>query len=273
MACSGADARLSTAARTESGLKAMIEKIQHDQAITELKLSRPPVNALDPELVGVLAEDLRQCVEDGAEAVVVSGQPGMFSAGLDVPTLLQLDRDGMAAFWTDFFGLLETIARCRVPVVAALTGHSPAGGTVLALFADYRVMAKGEFRMGLNEVQVGLVVPPLIHRALARLIGDYPAERHLVAGDMIDSAAAVHVGLVDEVADPDAVIERALAWCRRHLALPRHAMLATRELVRADLCRQFDDPDALDIQGFVDGWFQPETQASLKQLVERLKKG
>lgn len=251
----------------------MIEKIQHDQSITELKLNRPPVNALDPELVGTLTAEFRQCVDDGAGAIVLSGQPGMFSAGLDVPTLLQLDRDGMARFWTAFFALLETIARCPVPVVAALTGHSPAGGTVLALFADHRVMAKGEFRMGLNEVQVGLVVPPLIHRALARLIGEHPAERHLVAGDMIDPAAAGHVGLVDELADPDAVIERALAWCRRHLVLPRHAMLATRELVRADLCRQFDDPEALDIQAFVDGWFRTETQATLKQLVERLKKG
>lgn len=249
----------------------MLNRIEHADQIVELNLARPPVNALNAELVSALDEALKAAFETDAAAVVLSGAPGMFSAGLDVPALLPLDRDGMRDFWSRFFGLLGTIAGAPVPVVAALTGHSPAGGTVLGLFADYRVMAEGDFKIGLNEVQVGLVVPPLIHFALARLIGVYPAERHLVAGRMISAGEARGIGLVDELAPVEEVVERALAWCRYHLSLPRHAMLGTRRLTRAELVARADAFEAMNIEGFVDLWFQEETQAALNAMVARLK--
>ncbi|MGY6588271.1 MAG: enoyl-CoA hydratase/isomerase family protein [Wenzhouxiangella sp.] len=250
----------------------MLDIIAHDHGIREIRLARPPVNALNPELVSALDQALVNASNDGVEAVILSGKPGLFSAGLDVPELLQLDRDGMRDFWKRFFGLLATIACSPMPIVAASTGHSPAGGTVLALFADYRVQAEGDYKLGLNEVQVGLVIPPVIHHALARLIGVYPAERHLVAGQMIPASEALAIGLVDELAAADQVVEHALAWCQRHLAMPREALLATRHLCRADLVELFRDPEALDVDGFVEGWFSESTQRTLTQLVERLKK-
>lgn len=250
----------------------MLETIAHDHDVVEIRLDRPPVNALNPALVQALDAAMEEHTRAGAQALVLSGQPGLFSAGLDVPELLTLDEDGMRAFWRDLFALLERVAASPVPVVAALTGHSPAGGTVIALYADYRVQAEGDFRLGLNEVQVGLVVPPVIHQALVRLIGPYPAERHLVAGEMIPAGDALALGLVDEVVAGEQVVATAVAWCQRHLALPRRAMQATRALCRADLAQSFDDARALDLDGFVRGWFSAETQATLQALVERLKK-
>jgi len=249
----------------------MLELHAHEGGIRELRLARPPVNALNPELIATLLEAVRSAQDDGTEALVLSGREGLFSAGLDLPELLALDADGMRAFWGDLFGLLEALACSSIPVVSAITGHSPAGGTVLALFTDYRVQAEGDFRLGLNEVEVGLVVPAVIHRALARLLGPYPAERHLVAGQMITAVEADAIGLVDEQVPVEKVVGRALAWCRFHLALPRHSMQATRALCRADLCAFFDDPTALDIEGFVEGWFSDPTQATLKRVVEQLK--
>src|SRR5699024_3337504 len=157
----------------------MLQNIDHANGIVEIRLDRPPVNALNPALVAELDDAVARAIQDDARALVISGREGLFSAGLDVPELLTLDEQGMRDFWQAFYSLLERIARSPVPIASALTGHSPAGGTVIALFADYRVQAEGEFRLGLNEVQVGLVVPPVIHHALARLIGPYPAERHL----------------------------------------------------------------------------------------------
>ncbi|NDY96867.1 enoyl-CoA hydratase/isomerase family protein [Wenzhouxiangella limi] len=250
----------------------MLETISHDHDVVEIRLDRPPVNALNPALVQALDAAMEEHTRAGAQALVLSGRPGLFSAGLDVPELLTLDEDGMRAFWRDLFALLERVAASPVPVVAALTGHSPAGGTVIALYADYRVQAEGDFRLGLNEVQVGLVVPPVIHQALVRLIGPYPAERHLVAGEMIPAGDALALGLVDEVVAAEQVVDTAVAWCQRHLALPRHAMQATRALCRADLAQSFADARALDVDGFVRGWFSEETQATMQALVERLKK-
>jgi len=249
----------------------MLQNIDHGDGIVELRLDRPPVNALNPALVSELDSAIGKAIDDGARALVISGREGLFSAGLDVPELLGLDEQGMGEFWQALFGLLERIARSPVPIVTALTGHSPAGGTVIALFADYRVQAEGDFRLGLNEVQVGLVVPPVIHRALVRLIGPYPAERHLVAGEMIPAADALNLGMVDELAPPTEVVERSVAWCRALLELPQHSMRATRELCRAELGALFDDRDALAIDAFVAGWFDEQTQATLKQLVERLR--
>ncbi|MEM7054758.1 MAG: enoyl-CoA hydratase/isomerase family protein [Pseudomonadota bacterium] len=250
----------------------MLQIKDHPDGIREIRLTRPPVNALNPELMGELLQTLQASVEAGTQAIVISGKPGLFSAGLDVPELLMLDANGMRAFWTDMFGVLEALARSPIPVATALTGHSPAGGTVIALFTDYRIQAAGNHKLGLNEVQVGLVVPPVIHRALVRLIGAYPAERHLVAGQMIGPDDALAIGLVDEVVAEDQVVTRAIEWCRFHLNLPRHSMQATRTICRADLAKLFDDPDALSLDAFVEGWFQPTTQASLHELVRNLKK-
>jgi enoyl-CoA hydratase/carnithine racemase len=174
-------------------------------------------------------------------------------------------------YWREFFALCGTLARVPIPMVAAVTGHSPAGGAVLALFCDYRVMAEGPFRIGLNEVQVGLIVPEAIQLALRRVVGAWRAERLLVSGAMIESAEALACGFVDEVTGVDQVTQRALHWLGELLALPSHAMLTTRGLARADLVAAYADMEALPLQDFTEAFFHPETQAVLQQLVARLK--
>ncbi len=250
----------------------MLHIENHAENIREIRIARPPVNALNPALMSELRSKLNESFEDGTRAIVLTGAPGLFSAGLDVPELLTLDQDGMRAFWTDLFGVLECMARSPIPVVSAMTGHSPAGGTVIALFTDYRIMADGDFKLGLNEVQVGLVVPKVIHKGLVRLIGAYPAERHLVKGQMISANEALDIGLVDELAPVDQVVQKAIEWCQFHLKLPQHSMQATRTVCREDLVGLFDEADALDLDGFVEFWFNDATQASLKALVASLKK-
>jgi enoyl-CoA hydratase/carnithine racemase len=248
----------------------MIEPIVHDR-ILELKLARPPVNAISPELTRTLLDAIRNAPAQGSRALILSGAPGLFSAGLDVPTLLKLDRSGIIAFWNDFFALMAAIARSPIPIVAAITGHAPAGGAVLAIFCDYRVMASGAYRIGLNEVQVGLTVPEVIQLAYKRLLGTHRAERLMVAGAMVEPAEALAIGLIDEVAAADQVVARALHWCQQHLALPAEAMASTRRFARRDLADLMGDPGRFPVEQFADGWFSSETQASLQALVARLK--
>lgn len=248
----------------------MLDIIQHD-TIRELHLARPPVNALDPTLVRALRESVEAAPRDGMRGLVLSGAVGLFSAGLDVPVLLTIDRPAFRTFWNDFFGLCAALARSPIPVVAAITGHAPAGGAVLAIMCDYRVMARGAFRIGLNEVQVGLSVPDCIQAALRRLVGAYRAERLMVAGAMLESEQAQAIGLVDELVDTDFVVSRALAWLQELLQFPPQAMGETRRLARADLAAVFADPERLPVEEFLDGWFADEAQTVLKGLVERLK--
>ena len=262
----------------EPDMTSHVQILDHGR-VRELRLARPPVNALDPALCRALIAALDAAVAGDADAVVLSGAPGIFSAGLDVPHLLSLgeDRHALHAAWGAFFGAARSLAGLRIPVVAAIAGHAPAGGCVLSLCCDYRVMARSPdparpYAIGMNETQVGLAVPDGAQQLMRRVIGQHRAERLLVAGTMVPAEEAWRIGLVDELAEGDAVVARALAWLEGLLRLPRAPMLQTRALARADLVRALD-PEHLHLDRFVDGWYEPDTQAGLQALMARLGKG
>jgi len=240
--------------------------------VRELRLNRPPVNALSTELISALRKAIEQAPVDGARAVVVSGPPGMFSAGLDIPLLFKCNRDEMTHLWRELYGLMKALASSSIPICAAITGHAPAGGTVIALFCDWRVAARGDFRLGLSEVQVGIALPPVILSALRRQVGARKAERLAVAGLILSPEQSLSVGLVDELAPADEILERALAWCRNLLALPPEAMLATRRRARADLVTLFDQGSEEELHTVLDSWWSEETQGMLHTMVMRLGK-
>src|ERR1700744_6373457 len=176
----------------------MIATIDHGP-IRELRLDRPPVNALTSELIGALRRGLEQASHDGARAIIISGAPGMFSAGLDIRVLVEAGRDDIATLWRELYAMMKAIAASPIPTVAAVTGHAPAGGTVIALFCDRRVAAQGDFKLGLTEVQVGIPLPPVILFALQRLVGARQAERLAVGGLIVSAQEALAAGLVDEL--------------------------------------------------------------------------
>jgi len=240
--------------------------------VRELRLNRPPVNALTSELLSDLGHAIGQAAQEGVRAVILSGLPGRFSGGLDVPLLLTLDESAMSKLWRDLYATLEAIARSPVPIVAAITGHAPAGGTVLALFCDWRVMAEGEYKLGLNEVQVGIPLPPVILGGLRRLVGARRAEYLGVSGSLISPQQALAQGLIDEVVPPDDVVPRALTWCRNMLALPKEAMTLTRREARRDLHALFDSGMDAELTTVIANWWTPATQETLRGLVEKMKK-
>ncbi|MCB1606025.1 MAG: enoyl-CoA hydratase/isomerase family protein [Xanthomonadales bacterium] len=248
----------------------MLNQIEHG-SILELSLARPPVNALNPSLVSVLRGSIADALSAGYRGLILSGAPGIFSAGLDVPTLLTLDRQAMADFWRDFSATMRALATSPIPTVAAITGHSPAGGAVLAIWCDYRVMASGEFRIGLNETQVGLALPAVIARGLQRLVGAYRAERLIVEGALIDPSQALDIGLVDQLSAPENVIADAIGWLQRHLALPPAAFAVNRRICRMDLASCIDQTPTDELDRFLDGWFSAESQDTLRNLVAKLR--
>ncbi len=237
-----------------------------EAGVRELRLARPPVNALDAAFTECLSAAVLEAPSRGARAIVLSGQPGMFSAGLDVPALLRADREGMQRLFRALLAVQSAIARSSVPVIAAITGHAPAGGTVLAIHCDYRVMASGPYMMGLNEVAVGLTPGPLLCRAFARLVGEHRAVALLTRGAMLDPAMALAVGLVDEVCTLDEVVPRAHAYARELIALPARAMQITRETARAPLVALFDEDAEAFVEAATEIWFAEETQARLRSL-------
>lgn len=247
----------------------MILTFEHG-AVRELRLNRPPVNALAPELITALLRSAQLASREGKRALVLSGSPGMFSAGLDVPVLLTLDRTAMDKVWREFYALMNALASSPIPIAVAITGHAPAGGTVLALFCDYRVAAQGNFKIGLSEVQVGLPLPPVIFSALRRLAGARLAEQLAVSGRLVTPSEAAIFGLVDEVVPAEQVVDRAIKWCQDLLAHPQAALNLTRRQARADLVREFAGDVNKELAEVGSWWWNQETQGALHRMAEQL---
>lgn len=258
-------------------MSVLVETIEHGD-VREIRMARPPVNALDTELCRALIAAFDKALGDGAPGIVLSGGEGIFSAGLDVPYLLSHgeNRHALMDSWQAFFGVARALAESRVPVAAAITGHSPAGGYVLALCCDYRVMARSTdparpYAIGLNETQVGLVAPEGIQQLLRRVVGVHRAERLLVAGELVPAERALDIGLVDELADAADVVPRAVAWLQSLLQLPHAPVMQTRAIARADLAVALHN-DNIRLDRFIEAWYLPETQQALQAMVARLKK-
>jgi Delta3-Delta2-enoyl-CoA isomerase len=249
----------------------MIKSISHSEVL-ELRLNRPPANALTSELLDQLRREVDAAPGRGVRALVLSGAPGLFSAGLDIPALLTCDRAQIADLWKSLYATFGSLACSVIPICAAVTGHAPAGGTVLAMFCDWRLAAQGDFKIGLSEVQVGLPLPPIILHALRRLVGPHQAERLAVRGLLITPEEATGIGLMDETVPPNRVIDHAIEWAREMLSLPQQAMAYTRQQARADLAALFHRDLTGELREMEAAWWQPETQIALRSVAERLSK-
>jgi 3,2-trans-enoyl-CoA isomerase len=252
----------------------MLEIIDHG-AVREIRFARPPVNALSASFAAAIDEALAAAGTAGAagdaagiRAVVLSGQPGMFSAGLDIREVTGPE-DGLRRLLEAFWRLQLRLVHGPVPVVSAITGHSPAGGAVLAILCDHRIMAAGDFRIGLNEVRVGLYPGETIFRCLERLVGTGRAVSLLSRGAMLTPAEALACGLVDEVVAPETVVPRAISLAAELAALPQQAYRRTRALVRRDLAGLFESLNGQAAAELGSGWVTDETRAQMAAALGR----
>ncbi|MEY3013237.1 MAG: hypothetical protein RIT45_1972 [Pseudomonadota bacterium] len=246
-------------------------RIERHGEIAILRLARPPVNAIE----GAFCRDLVAAL-DALEAdtevrgVILAGRPGLFSAGLDLPALLALDQAGMREFWYAFTGMFLRLWSSPLCIVAAIEGHAPAGGTVLAIACDHRIMADGPYKMGLNEVEVGLGVPVFLCAVVRSMLGQRVAERVLTQGLLLTPLEALAVGFVDEVVAQADVMRRAHAELAVRLARPEAARRATKTALRrphADAIRAGLDAE---VDAFLAFWFSDDCQRELQRVVAAL---
>ncbi len=248
----------------------MLHQIMHGQ-ILELRMNRAPFNAFNPALVSELLQALQAAHKNETRAIILSGLPGVFSVGVDAAEILSLTRGQTQQFFVQFHDLCLALGRSPIPVVAAITGHAPAGGTILALFCDYRVMTQGLYQIGLNQVRMGIVVPTPVRHMLSRLVGHRQAERLLVEGQMLTPEQALHIGLVDETALAEAVVRQALLQCQRLLALPEAAMNSMRDSFHEEVHRVLHNRDAI-IDELIENWFSEEAQDSMRANFSRMQR-
>ena len=208
---------------TDSSSAPAVVSVRRDGDVAIIDLDDGKANALGHETIAAMLASLDQVEADGADAVVLAGR---FSAGFDL-TVMQAgpaEAQAMLKAGVDLFLRLYLFPR---PVVAACTGHAIAAGAILLLSSDIRVGSAGEFKVGLPEVTIGMPLP-FFATELAR---DRVSKRHyaqVILGRMTDPAAAVDVGFLDEVVDPDDVVEVALDRARALTGVSRGGLVRTR---------------------------------------------
>lgn len=195
----------------------------------EIKLAAPGKNAMSSELMGFIREQLKAA---GGAPVLFVGDGDAFSAGLNLKEVGSLDAPAMARFIDLLEDMVLELFLYPGPTVACVNGHAIAGGAVLALCCDHRVVTSNpKARIGLNEVAIGLAFPP---RVLALAKNRLP-RRHLtqvlLGAALHDCHRAVELGLADEVADdPHAVGKQRLDALAAH---PAGAYAATKLALRS----------------------------------------
>lgn len=248
-------------------------KTKTEEHITYIGLDRGRSNAMHLEMIRELTAAITTAKEDPAvEAIVLHGNEGFFTSGLDLITLYSYDEATIRTFWEEFFTLTHTLASFPKPAVASITGHSPAGGCVLAICCDYRVMAEGEFIIGLNEVPVGLVVPRSIFELYSFWIGQAPAYRYLLQGTLHTPAEALAISLVDEVVPANRVITAATRRAKSCMQYDKHAWGVTKLNVRKQLIANIAEGKTEGIEQLLEQWWKPSTRAILKTIIENLTK-
>jgi enoyl-CoA hydratase/carnithine racemase len=197
-----------------------------------VRIDRPPANAMDLELLdqGRAVEGELRAASPGA--VVIVGREGFFSAGVDLKAVPTLDRDGQR-------GMVEGINRVFLgwysfprPVVCAVNGHAIAGGLILALCGDHRIGC-GVGKLGLTELRAGIGYPAAA-MAVVRAELAPPAVRELaLRAELLESGpAAVELGLLDELVEPEALLDRSLEVAAELAALPRDAYSRVKDQLR-----------------------------------------
>ncbi len=242
--------------------------------VAALQLGRG--NAMDVPMLETLDRAIVEIAREPPRALVVTGDGGMFSGGLALPALIDLDRAGMASLMRVFAGTMRRLLALPFPTVAAINGHAFAGGCVLAMMCDERVMiehgAKGPPRIGLNESQLAIGLPAIVIEVARHRLPPTSLVPVVLEGALFTPADARRLGLVDEVVPTDVFHARALA---RATALASAGPLAYAQIKRAllrpvlaTIDRNADD----DLESWLDTWFSDEGQRRLRDALARLSK-
>jgi enoyl-CoA hydratase len=194
-------------------------KVADRDGIAVVTIDRPPANAMDPALLtaGLAALDELRTMEP--RAVVLTGTGAFFSGGADLRVVPTLDADVVGQMARDINALFAGWYLFPHPVVCAVNGHAVAGGLVLALCGDHRVVGRSG-RFGLTEVKVGIPYPSMAMAIVQAELDPPDARRLVLRGELFDAEAALGLRLFDEQVDDDRVLARSLEVAEELAALP-----------------------------------------------------
>ncbi len=248
-------------------------KVTIKDRLAIIALDRGKSNPMNAEMVKELTMLIQSInTDDNIGGLIITGKENFFSAGLDLIEIYNYNEAEIAAFWKSFLNLQAKMVSFKKPMVAAISGHSPAGGCVMALCCDYRVMAQGKYIIGLNEIPVGIIVPDSIFDLYAFWLGGRKAYQYLMEGKLLSVDEALSVGLIDETCNPESVISTAEKKIRTYMQFNAATWSQSKLNLRKELIAKANADQTENLDMMLKQWWAPETRKALQMIIQNLQK-
>ncbi|KAL7741641.1 hypothetical protein ACLKA6_019408 [Drosophila palustris] len=253
--------------------KLTIVEVNDKTGIATLTLNRPPINALNLEFLRDVQQSIQEIEHNKSRGLMLtSGNARIFSAGLDINEMYKPDKERARMLWLTLQDVWASLYGSKLPTAAAINGHAPAGGCLLATCCEYRVMLP-KFSIGLNEPMLGIVQPIFCMFNFLNVLPRRLAERSLNQGKIFNTEEALRIGLVDDVANSK---EEALAKCVEFIGsfdkVNPVARSQSKLQFRAANLQQFEKQRGKDLETFVSFINNPKMQEELGIYLKNLGK-
>ncbi|XP_029364663.1 enoyl-CoA delta isomerase 1, mitochondrial [Echeneis naucrates] len=252
-------------------------KVDFDKStgIAIMHMQSPPVNSLSLDFLTEFCISLEKLEMDKScrGLIITSSQPKVFSAGLDIMEMYGNSPERCGEFWKAVQEMWLKLYSSSMVTIAAINGSSPAGGCLMSLTCDYRIMADNpRYSIGLNETQLGIVAPFWFKETMVNTVGHRTTEIALELGLLYNPQDALKIGLVDHVVPQDQVLTAATETMAKWLTVPDHARQITKSMMRKPAINKLRSNREADIQNFVSFITKDSIQKSLGMYLEMLKK-
>ena len=207
--------------------------------VGRIRLDDGRANALSFAMIDAIQHALDEAEKDPG-AVVLEGRPGRFCAGFDLSVMGQ-GGDAMRDLVRNGAELCLRLLEYPKPVVAACTGHALAAGILLVACCDFRVGARGAFKLGLNEVAIGLPLPHFAREIARERVSKRHLDRAALHAEIYDPQGALDAGFLDALAEPDALSGAAMEHALRLSGLDADAFAHTKRALHADAVSRIRD--------------------------------
>jgi enoyl-CoA hydratase len=246
----------------------MIE-LTHRGKVTVLQMAHGKANALDLEFCEALTAQLDECQRSSStRALVLTGTGRMFSAGVDLPRVVDGGASYVRVFLPSVNRMFQTLFTFSKPVVAAVNGHAIAGGCVMVCAADARLMAREPGRIGIPELLVGVPFPVVPLEIMRFAAPSQYIQPLAYRGLTLTADEALHHGLVDTVAEPDRLLDEAVAVAEALAALPASAFMLTKAQLREPSLQRMIAGASIDA-AVQEVWASADTLAAIRDYVAR----
>ena len=244
----------------------MIHREDHD-GLAVLRIEHGKANTLDLELCNAVVEAFEDA--DEARAVVLTGTGKIFSAGVDLFRVLEEGTSYIDAFVPAMCRAFERIFLHPAPVVAAANGHAIAGGCLLVGAADQRLMAEGTARIGMPELQVGVPFPPIALEIMRFATPPQHFQTIVYGARTHEPPAALALGLIDEIAEPGNLLDRALAGADRLGSVHRESFAITKREIRRPAMVRIRALEQTVGREVHERWLEPGTVERIRDYLDR----